>query len=270
MAGTSRVVSIAYFISVSAFAELIKNGAGYFDFYLDYLCRTNDIASDRGQREVARAMATALAKTGDGILFDRYARHTALRLGVDPIKTTQGFQKLAKEAAPPPRPQHDDSLTEEPEPEEERPRPSPPELWILKLALLGDENLEWLAAHLDFHWIEHADVRAILELRLNQREDGSWPPPPDVLHDLPDANAQSLLTEAATEPRAITDPMNLLKDTLLRLRNLYIDRQAIQMAGQMGNANLTGEELSDLLRRQRGLIALRTQPLTPISDASEF
>jgi DNA primase len=253
-----------------AFADLIKNATGYFDFYLDLLCKQNDIATDRGQKEIARAMASALQKTGDQILFDRYARHTALRLGVDPVQAVQGFKRLARESAAPVRQQaEDDSLPQEPE-EPQKPRPSQPEFWLLKLALLGDENLEWLAAHLDFHWIEHPDVRNILELRLTQNEDGSWPAPPDVLHQIEDAFAQSLITEAATEPRPIADPFSLMRDTLLRLRNLYIDRQNISIAGRMGNPALARDELTELLTRQRRLLAMRTQPLTPVSDASDL
>ena len=262
-----------------AFTDLIAKGAGYFDFYLEYLCRNNDIASERGQREVARAMATGLAKTGDQILFDRYARHTALKLGVDPINAVRGFQKLAREAAPAPR-QTDDTITtdDEPPPEEQRPRPSAPEFWIMKLALMDDGNLEWLSAHLDFHWIEHPSVREVLELQLTPREDGLWPQPADFLHQLSSEYTQGLVTEAITESRRISDPESFLRDTplnLLRtfvsqLRNHFIDRECISLAAQMGNANLTHEQLSSLLHRQKALKSLRSQPLQPISDASEF
>lgn len=251
-----------------AFTELIKKGVGYFDFYLDLLCKQNDVATDRGQKEVARAMASALGKTGDQILFDRYARQTALRLGVDPVQAVQGFQRLAKAAAPRPQIQ-DDALPQEPEAPAPA-RPSQSEYWILKLAMLGDENLEWLMAHLDFHWLEHGIVRELLELRLTPLDGGLWPQPSEILHQLNDPFAQNLLSEVVTESRAIPDPFALLRDTLLRLRNVYIDRQNILLAGQMGNPTLTREELSELLARQKGLIALRTQPLAPVSDASEF
>jgi DNA primase len=257
-------------LGAESFNDLIKNAIGYFDFYLDLLCKQNDTATDRGQKEIARAMAAALQKTGDQILFDRYARHTALRLGVDPVQAVQGFRRLAKEAALAPRPQaEDDTLPQEPA-EPEKARPSQPEFWLLKLALLSDETLEWLAAHLDFHWIEHPDVRNILELRLTQNENSAWPSPSDLLHQIEDPFSQNLITEVATEPRPIADPASLLRDTLLRLRNLYIDRQNISIAGQMGNPALDRDQLTELVTRQRRLLALRNQPLSPISDTSEF
>src|SRR6185369_10251710 len=67
-----------------AFQQLIQRAQGFFDYYLDRLCATNDIQSDKGQLSVSKAMAEALQKTGSSVLIDRYAQKTALRLGVTP------------------------------------------------------------------------------------------------------------------------------------------------------------------------------------------
>ena len=80
-----------------AFNELIAKAVGFFDFYLDLLCKQNDVRSDRGQKEVARAMSVALDKANDPMLFERYARKTAARLGADPVQAINAFKKLAKE-----------------------------------------------------------------------------------------------------------------------------------------------------------------------------
>ncbi|HUS34400.1 MAG TPA: DNA primase [Verrucomicrobiae bacterium] len=255
-------------LGAEAFNELIAKAVGFFDFYLDLLCKQNDVRSDRGQKEVARAMSVALDKANDPMLFERYARKTAARLGADPVQAINAFKKLAKET-----PQQrsradydDDALPQEPE-QPAMARPSHPELWILKLALLDELNLEWLVAHLDFQWIEHAQVRTILEHRLTQREDGLWPSPAELVNDLEDAAAQNLLTEASTDPLKLADPANVLRETLLRLRNVYIDRQLILVASQMADVNA---DLAELVARQKALRVARTAPLTPVSDASEF
>lgn len=250
-----------------AFNELIAKAVGFFDFYLDLLCKQNDVRSDRGQKEVARAMSVALDKANDPMLFERYARKTAARLGADPVQAINAFKKLAKETPQArSRVEDDDGLPQEPE-QPVMARPSHPELWILKLALLDELNLEWLMAHLDFQWIEHAQVRTILEHRLTQREDGSWPSPAEMVNDLEDAAAQNLLTEASTDPLKLGDPANVLRETLLRLRNVYIDRQLILVASQMADVNA---DLAELVARQKALRVARTAPLTPVSDASEF
>lgn len=249
-----------------AFNHLIQNAVGFFDFYLDLLCKQNDTQSDRGQKEIARAMSSALEKANDPILSERYARKTAARLGADPIQAINAFKRLAKEAPQSRARDDDDTLPQEPEQIQIK-RPSLPELWILKLALLNDDGLEWLAAHLDFHWLEHAQVRTILEHRLTPHPDGSWPSPAEILNDLDDAACQSLLTEVSTEPLKLTDASNVLRETLLRLRNVYIDRQLILIATQMADAHA---DIAELLSRQKALRAARTTPLSPVSDASEL
>jgi DNA primase len=249
-----------------AFNGLIEKAIGFFDFYLDLLCKQNDIRSDRGQKEVARAMSVALEKANDPMLFERYARKTAARLGADPVQAINAFKKLAKETHGRVRHEDDDALPQEPE-APQMARPSHPELWILKLALLDELNLEWLTAHLDFHWIEHAQVRTILEHRLTSREDGTWPAPAEILNDLEDVDAQSLLTEASTDPLKLSDPTNVLRETLLRLRNVYIDRQLVLVASQMADVNA---DLAELVARQKALRAARGAPLTPVSDVSEY
>jgi len=252
----------------AAFTQLIEKAVGFFDFYLDLLCKQNDVRTDRGQREVAISMSTALTKTGDPHLFERYARKAGQVLGLGAINVVEGFRQLAKQARKSPRQesQADDALPQE-EPEIERPKPSQPELWILKLALLNDDHLEWLAAHLDFHWLEHPDVRAILEHRLSPRDDGSWTAPADLLHSIEDPHTQNLLTQESTEALKIADPFKLLSDTLLRLRNLYIDRQLNQIGGRMADAQAN---IAELMAQQRALRAARSAPLTPISDTAEF
>ena len=248
-----------------AFDLLVANAVGFFDFYLDLLCKQNDIRTDRGQKEIARAMAVALEKANDGLLFDRYARKTAAKLNADPVQAIAAFKKLAKDK-PQLRQRDDDALPQESE-QIEVVRPSLPELWTLKLALLNEDNLEWLAAHLDFHWIENAHVRTILEHRLTPHGGGTWPSPAQILNDIADASAQNLLTQASIDPLKLGDPANVLRETLLRLRNVYIDRQLIQIASQMADANA---DVAELLARQKAFRAARAAPLTPVSDASEL
>src|ERR1035437_2561844 len=67
-----------------AFKQLIEHAPGFFDYYLDRLCATNEVTMDKGRLGVLRDMAEAVNKTGKRVLIDRYAQKTALRLGVTP------------------------------------------------------------------------------------------------------------------------------------------------------------------------------------------
>ena len=248
-----------------AFTDLITKGVGYFDFYLEYLCRNNDVASERGQREIARAMATALAKTGDGILFDRYARHTALKLGVDPINAVKGFQKLARDAAPAPRPQTEDPLPSEIQ-EAEIPRPTEPEFVLLQLTLCVDEFLPWMSQHLDLQWIQHEAVKEILGARMHQKDDSSFPEPAELLHNLSQA-AQAIATEVVTAKQRSASQM-LLEHTLATIRNSYLDKQILSLIPRTAVGEVA--EQREVFRILSEMKRLRAGPLRPISDASEF
>src|ERR1039458_7752733 len=128
----------------AAFKQLVAQAEGFFDFYLNRLCATNEVTTDKGRLAVLRGMAEAVHKTGNVVLIDKYAQKTALRLGVAPDAVRAEFRKIsrAKPAAPEPF---------EP-PVEESPRTQPPsthEYWLLKLLLRHDDLVHWAAAHLD-------------------------------------------------------------------------------------------------------------------------
>lgn len=77
-----------------AFRKLIEGAEGFFDYLLNRLCRTNDIAADKGRLVVLREMAEAVRKTGNTVLVDKYAQKTALRLGVTPDAMRAEFKKV--------------------------------------------------------------------------------------------------------------------------------------------------------------------------------
>src|SRR5215831_6667212 len=57
-----------------AFQQLIRKAEGFFDYYLNRLCATNDIMSDKGRLSVLRGMSEVVQKTGNGVLIDKYAQ----------------------------------------------------------------------------------------------------------------------------------------------------------------------------------------------------
>ena len=77
------------------FAQLIAKAEGFFDYYLNRLCATHDIATDKGRTAVLKAMAEATQKTANAVLVDKYAQKTAARLGVAPESMRAEFKKIA-------------------------------------------------------------------------------------------------------------------------------------------------------------------------------
>src|SRR5277367_3569606 len=141
-----------------AFRKLIEGADGFFDYYLNRLCATNEITTDKGRIAVLRGMAEAVHKTGNVVLIDKYAQKTALRLGVSPEAVRAEFKKNPTAKTP--------SVENEGEAFEsaassETPRPSSHEFHLLKLVLLHDELVAWTALHLDVNWISHPLARQI-------------------------------------------------------------------------------------------------------------
>lgn len=79
----------------SAFDQLIAKAEGFFEYYLNRLCATNDIAADKGRDAVMRGMAEAAFKTGSPAVIDRCAQMTAGRLGLNVISAVDQFKKYA-------------------------------------------------------------------------------------------------------------------------------------------------------------------------------
>src|SRR5437762_463601 len=181
----------------AAFQQLIDRAEGFFDFYLNHLCATNDLDQDKGRLGVVRAMREALHKTGNAVLADTYAQKTAQRLGVAVEAVRAEFKKVRS-------PQKVEATADAPAgAPEPQTRPSAQEFWLLKLLLLDDALPDCAVAHLDLNWVQHAAVRQIISARLAAQPDGRWPSATTLLTELDDATTRSLVTEAVSEQREI-------------------------------------------------------------------
>src|SRR6266481_156422 len=135
-----------------AFKQLIEKADGFFDYYLNRLCATNEVSTDKGRLMILRSMAEAVHKTGNGVLIDKYAQKTALRLGVQPDAVRSEFRKMPKARVSSPEPEESES---EPQPETS-PAPSALELVLLKVLIDTDEHVEWVNQYIDPQWISHS------------------------------------------------------------------------------------------------------------------
>jgi DNA primase len=245
-----------------AFKLLIQRAEGFFDYYLKRLCATNELTSDKGRLAVLRGIAEAVLKTGNGVLIDKYAQKTALRLGVSPDAVRAEFRKLSRGRVPAPEPtEAADELPPLPQ------RPATTEYWLLKLLLLHDDLADWAAAQLDPGWIQHALAKQIVAQRLAAHVNQTWTSLAAFLDECGSPEMRSLVTEATTEPRPIPNPSQQLRDVALRLRNQFIDRQ---LAALMHRANLpeAGDvERLDLLKQQEALRQLKRKPIDAGKDS---
>jgi DNA primase len=240
-----------------AFRKLIEGAEGFFDYYLNRLCATNDAATDKGRQAILQGMAEAVHKTGNNVLIDKFAQKTALRLGVSVEAVRTDFKKIsrAKPVA------HEQPEEEIPEEAVEVERPSTVEFWLLKLIFLNEDRVEWCAANLQAEWIRHALVRQIYSKRIEGHRAGTWHALGAFLGECDSAEMRSLVTEAASEDRPLPKPEQQLLDVATRLRNEFYERQMAALMHRVNQPELTDEQRVELLRQQQELRELKRRPL---------
>ena len=247
-----------------AFQKLIENADGFFDYYLNRLCKQNDPASDKGRLVILHDMAEAVHKTGNVVLVDTYAQKTALRLGVSPEAVRAEFKKIpsARTAAA-----ADEDESFESAEFIEMPRPANHEFHLLKLLLLRDNLAAWAALHLDTNWILHPVARQIVEQRVAAQMDESWKSFGTFLDSCSSAEMRSLATEAVAEDRNIPNPEQQLADVVLKLRNQFLDRQIAVVTRKASQPELSDIERAGLLREQQQLRQRKQSGLLALGEA---
>jgi len=240
------------------FRELAQNADGFFDYYLNRLCKQNDANSDKGRISILRAMAEAVHKTGSAVLIDAYAQKTALRLGVSTEAMRVEFKKIPSTRI---SGTESEAGTFEEAGELESPRPSALEFHLLKLLLLHDELIPQAALHLDLNWILHPLVRQIVQQRLSAQKNETWKTLAAFLDECDSVEMRNLVTEAVAEERKIPNPEIQLADVVLKLRNQFLDRQIASLTQKAGQPQISDAEKIDLLRDQQKLREQKRAPL---------
>ncbi|MCF7763874.1 MAG: DNA primase [Verrucomicrobia bacterium] len=242
-----------------AFRGLIDRAVGFFDYYLDMLCSEHDSKTDKGQGMIGKSMAEAVHKTGNLALIDRVAQKTSLRLGIGVDAMRSEFKRLSRVTRNPAPAEREDAA---PEPEETIPPPNPQEYWLLKIALLHEDEVGPLLEHLDLDWIGHATVRDLfsrIRAAYETRAEGGGAA---LLADLENPGARSLVSEMLAENRPIPNPAQQIQDLLLRLRNRFLDARISSLNLQAGDPGLNDEQRVSLIT---GLGELRRQKREPIT-----
>ena len=244
------------------FRGILNRAEGYFDFLLRHLVLENDTTSDRGRMAVVRAMGEAAQKTGNAVLLDTYAQKTAQRLSVNVESVRTEFRKARLNAAPAREEASEPPIEESAEPEA-LPRPSGTELWLLKLLLLAPEHAHFAADHLDPAWITHPTVRRIAAVHFSMGTDVAGL----ISQFEGDDFARSLISESASEQRAIPEPEKQLADVILRLRNAAHDATMASLSSTLADASLPDQERLAALSEQNRLRSEKRKPLHPLGDA---
>ena len=241
---------------VEAFRAVIARAEGFFDFYLNRLCRVHPADTDKGRLAILAGMAEAVQKTANAVLVATYAQKTALRLAVPPEAVRAEFKRAAGRPAP--------VAPGEEEMEIESAPLAPPkvhELQLLKLLFADEQLVRLAAANLDPSWIAHPTVRQVVQERLAADAHDAWQGVAAFLDELADDAARQLVAEVAISGRPIPSPAQQLNDILLRLRNQAWEQEIAALTQRAVQPDTPDEERLELLRRQQELNRLKRLPL---------
>ncbi len=186
-------------------------------------------------------MAEAVQKTGNDVLRDTYAQKTALRLGVAADADAPGIQE--KRLAPAVQSRRDELRSVRRIVRTAAPRPTQHEWWLLRVLLESDDQVEWVAAHLDLAWLpqrRRARNRRPAACAWGQ----DWPGAAAWLSQPENARWQSLVTEILADSRPIPDAVALVQGSPTRegivkiLRDKDIERRLADLNRQLAAPDL--------------------------------
>jgi DNA primase len=259
----------------AAFMQLIERADGFFDFYLNRLCATNAVTTDKGRLAVLHAMSEAIHKTANLVLIDKYAQKTAFRLGVSPDAVRAEFRKLSRAVRSPVREDRTGAFADTAAPP--LPAPVPPlERWLLRVLLTSDDLVGWITERLDGRWVRHPVARLIIEARLSAFRDHSWAGVAPFLNSFQDEEARGLITEVVSDRRPIPDPERTLKGDpvhadrrgiLERLRDEHLTGQINQLTSHLVAREAGTPEQVETYQKIAALKALKRQPVALLSAA---
>jgi DNA primase len=250
-----------------AFRQLIEKADGFFDYYLNRLCATNEAATDKGRQAILQGMAEAVYKTGNAVLIETYAQKTGQRLSVSEQAVRAEFRRIQKN---PHAATHAQEEAEEPA--NVTPELTRDEFQFLKLLLETDDFVEWAGNQVHPEWFQNAAVQKIFNRRLELHRANGWLGISAFLGDVGDEQqiitkviAGELIDRNADGTPLASRKQNLsgkqILDVATKLRNQFIERSLAMLKHRANQPELSDEERVELLKQQQELREMKRRPL---------
>jgi hypothetical protein len=144
------------------------------------------------------------------------------------------------------------------------PPPNPHELWLLKLILMNDDLVPWVAAHVNPDWIHHGLVKDIIKRRLEADAQKTWSSVAEFLGGVESDSARNLVLDATMENRPILNPAGELAAVILKLRNLAIDREKAHLMFQLNQPEQSEAKKQEFMKKDTDLNSQKREPLRPL------
>ena len=239
-----------------AFRQLMDGAPGFIDFYLSLLVAQNDVRTDAGRQAVVQAMGATVRRSKDAVLLDHCAQQVALAVGATAESVRAEFQRMPQPRSNVPR---EDVAPVVPSsaPEPVNP-PSKQEEWLLRLVFYDRHFVDWASDCLDLRWVEHGQVRAILE-----RAAATGATADELMPEL-DEGSRRLLSAVVADGSTIPDPGRQLMDVVVRLRDRHVDQRLAELTRLTAQPNLSEAKLLTVLEEQHELRAEKQSELPAV------
>ena len=243
---------------VDAFRQLMDNAPGFIDFYLSLLVAQNDVRTDTGRQAVVQAMGATVRRSKDAVLLDRCAQQVALAVGAAAESVLAEFQRMPQPRSNVPR----EDAAPEVQPPASQPvsPPSKQEEWLMRLGFYDRHFVDWASDCLDLRWVEHGQVRGILE-----RAAATGAKADELMPEL-DEGSRRLLSAVVADGSTIPDPGRQLMDVVVRLRDRHLDQRLAELTRLTAQPHLPETELMNVLEEQHELRAEKQSELPAVPD----
>ena len=243
---------------VDAFRQLMDNAPGFIDFYLSLLVAQNDVRTDTGRQAVVQAMGATVRRSKDAVLLDRCAQQVALAVGAAAESVLAEFQRMPQPRSNVPR----EDAAPEVQPPASQPvsPPSKQEEWLMRLVFYDRHFVDWASDCLDLRWVEHGQVRGILE-----RAAATGAKADELMPEL-DEGSRRLLSAVVADGSTIPDPGRQLMDVVVRLRDRHLDQRLAELTRLTAQPHLPETELMNVLEEQHELRAEKQSELPAVPD----
>ena len=130
----------------------------------------------------------------------------------------------------------------------------------MRLVFYDRHFVDWASDCLDLRWVEHGQVRGILE-----RAAATGAKADELMPEL-DEGSRRLLSAVVADGSTIPDPGRQLMDVVVRLRDRHLDQRLAELTRLTAQPHLPETELMNVLEEQHELRAEKQSELPAVPD----
>ena len=226
-----------------AFQGLIANAPSFIDYQVDVLSQREDPENEAGAIRIARQVMETISHASSAIQRDRLVKHAAKRLQIPDEALRSDLKKVPQpKPVSQPRPHHLNVNEKPPVPINTYP---PQEIALLEILCNYPQTVEMADRHLPPSALSNAVCREIVRVFCDNRCEQNI----EIMGKLDGTNPESRRLAAQiqmnyrTLGKEISTPDGVVKELIIKIRKLALERQKQELLAQMAKASADEQEV---------------------------